>query len=106
MLRTSLVALALSSLFIPACTSSDSGDVEDGEHDAATGKADSIAEGSANARTILGLVNDGGVNDAELDNEAGLSARVAEAIIKHRDGTDREFGTADDDPFDSLAELD
>jgi hypothetical protein len=106
MVRTSLVALVLSSLLVPACAS-DTGDAEDGENDVATGKADSpIAEGTANARLVLGLVNDGGVSEAELDNDAGLSARVAAAIVKHRDGADREFGTPDDDLFDTLAELD
>lgn len=106
MIRTSLIAMSLSSLLVSGCTSGDAGDAEDGENDAATGKADSIAEGSANARLILGLVNDGGVSDAELDNDGGLSARVADAIVRHRDGADREFGTADDNPFDTLAELD
>jgi hypothetical protein len=107
MLRTSLIALCLSSLLVPACASQDAGDAEDGLNDAATGKADSpISEGGADARLVLGLVNDGGVSDAELDNEAGLSTRVAEAIVKYRDGADREFGTDDDKPFKTLAELD
>ena len=107
MIRSSLTALCLSSLFVSACASQDAGDAEDGITDDATGKADSpISEGTANARLVLGLVNDGGVSDAELDNEAGLSTRVAEAIVKYRDGADREFGTADDNSFDTLAELD
>jgi len=107
MTRSSTIAFCLSSLFVAACASQDAGDAEDGLNDAATGKADSpISEGGADARLVLGLVNDGGVSDAELDNEAGLSTRVAEAIVKHRDGADREFGTADDQPFASLADLD
>jgi hypothetical protein len=104
MVRSTFSALLLSSLV--ACTGGDAGDAEDGEYDVATGKADLPSEGSAEARMILALVNDGGVSDAELDNDGGLSTRVAEAIVKHRDGADREFGTADDNPFDTLAELD
>src|SRR5689334_2676986 len=103
MKRFASVALCL----LTACAATDAGDAEDGANDAATGKADSpISENSADARLVLGLVNDGGVSDAELDNEAGLSTRVAEAIVKYRDGADREFGTADDNAFDTLAELD
>ena len=97
--------MCLTSLLVPACAT-DEGDAEDGEFDAATGKADSPVEGSADARKILALVNDPGVSDADFDNAIGLSARVAAGIVKHRDGADREPGTADDDLFDTLAELD
>jgi hypothetical protein len=96
-------------LSIPACMSaadSDAGDAEDAENAAATGKADSPAEGSADARRILALVNDPSVMEGELDESAGLSNRVAEAIITKRKGADTYADTADDDLFDTLAELD
>lgn len=99
-------SLLVASLLVSACAANDQGDVEDGENDVATGKADSPAEGSDDARLILALVNDSGVDQPEFDNIIGLSSRVATGIVAHRDGADRTPGTADDDLFDSLTELD
>ncbi|MEZ4367469.1 MAG: phospholipase D-like domain-containing protein [Kofleriaceae bacterium] len=103
--RLPTLALCLSSLLagVPACAPGDAGDVEDGEFDSAGGKADSIAEGSAQAAAILALVNDPSVDKAELDFDAGLSSRAATNIIKHRDGSTPGSLV---DPFDDLAELD
>lgn len=68
------------------------------------GKADSaVADGTPEARGVLALVNDPAVDLAVLDHDAGLSARAAKNIIDHRD---RGPGAADDDRFDTLAELD
>jgi phosphatidylserine/phosphatidylglycerophosphate/cardiolipin synthase-like enzyme len=103
--RVPTLALALASVSFAACAASDA-DVEDGENDQFTGKADSLAEGSDEARAVLALVNDPTVDFAELDVDAGLSSRVARNIITKRDGADRAPGTADDDRFDTLAELD
>jgi len=88
-----------------ACTD---GDVEDGENDAfPSGKADGgIDEGSPEALGVLKLVNDGAETAATLKSGAGVSTRVANNIVKHRDGADGAAGTADDDKFDTLAELD
>jgi phosphatidylserine/phosphatidylglycerophosphate/cardiolipin synthase-like enzyme len=84
------------------------GDVEDGENDAfPSGKADGgIDEGSPEALGVLKLVNDGAETAATLKSGAGVSTRVANNIVKHRDGADGVAGTADDDKFDTLAELD
>src|SRR5262245_21969665 len=101
-LASLLSALAL---IVPACAAGDA-DVEDGENDSASGKADSMVEGSAEARAVLALVNDPGVDFDELDVDAGLSSRVARNIVTKRDGADAAPGTADDDKFDTLAELD
>jgi hypothetical protein len=49
------------------------------------------------------------VNEASfevLDDDVALDRRAAENIVGHRDGPDGVLGTADDDPFDDLAELD
>ncbi|MFN0246912.1 MAG: hypothetical protein ACKV2T_08380 [Kofleriaceae bacterium] len=108
-MRTTLAASLISALVaIPACATEQvsDGDFEDGENDSIGGKSDSPAEGSSAALAILAVVNDTGVDEAKLDNVVGLSTRVAEAIVKHRDGEDREWGTDDDNPFDTLAELD
>jgi hypothetical protein len=71
----------------------------------ADGKADTgIEEGSAEARGMLTLVNTRRYR--ELKEQAGLYSNAAWNIVMHRAGADRLDNTADDDPFDSLAELD
>jgi phosphatidylserine/phosphatidylglycerophosphate/cardiolipin synthase-like enzyme len=99
------LALALS-LSLPACTVED--DLLDDEHASfPTGKADgAIEEGSAEARAVLALVNDPAVDQAELDDDAGLHRRAATNIITHRNGPDGQVGTVDDDALGSLRELD
>ena len=62
-----------------------------------------IEEGSPEAGAVLALVNDPAVDLALLDDDVGLDRRAAENIVAHRDGLP---GTADDDLFDDLAELD
>jgi len=98
-----IVAMALGTL--PACVEEE---VEDGEADAfVDGKADGgIAEGSAEALGVLALVNDPTMTAAKLKADAHLTARVSGNIAKHRDGADGQPGTADDDRYDTLAELD
>jgi hypothetical protein len=76
---------------------------DDGFDVAGGGKADGgLTAGQVAA--VLALVNRASL--AELDDEAGLDRRAAAGIVAHRDGADRIAGTADDDPFDDLAELD
>jgi len=56
---------------------------------------------------MLRLVNDQAYADLELlDIDCGLHADAARNLIAHRDGPDGEFGTADDDLFHSLEEVD
>ncbi len=55
---------------------------------------------------ILALVNDTSVGFEELDIDARLNARAARNIIAHRDGSDATPGTADDNLFDDIDELD
>lgn len=96
------IALAMAPL---ACAGDDPLDDENAGFP--DGKSDGgIDEGSPEALAVLALVNDRAVGLAELDDEAGLNATAARNIIAHRDGGDRAAATADDDPFDSLAELD
>jgi len=54
----------------------------------------------------LALVNSPSTTLELLDVVVGLERRAAENIIAHRDGPDAQPGTADDDRFDDLAELD
>lgn len=53
---------------------------------------------------ILGVANTASLE--ALDVDAALDKRAAENIVAHRDGADMTPGTADDDPFDTLDELD
>jgi phosphatidylserine/phosphatidylglycerophosphate/cardiolipin synthase-like enzyme len=91
---------------VPACTTD--GEVEDGIDDAfPNGKADGgIDEGSPEALGVLALVNDKAMSATGLKSAAGVTIRVANNITKYRNGADGAAGTADDDPFDTLAELD
>jgi len=55
---------------------------------------------------VLLLVNDPLTDVAFLDVECLVDIRAAERIVAHRQGPDVLDGTADDDSFDNLAELD
>jgi phosphatidylserine/phosphatidylglycerophosphate/cardiolipin synthase-like enzyme len=65
-----------------------------------------VTEGSVEALAILALVNDRAVDMAELDVDARLDKRAAQAIITHRDGADGAQRTDDDDLYETVAELD
>lgn len=101
--RPALIATLLASL--PACVDPE---VEDGINDAfPSGKADGgIDEGSPEAAGVLRLVNDPAETSATLKAGAKVTTRVANNIVKHRNGADGAVSTGDDDPFDTLAELD
>jgi DNA uptake protein ComE-like DNA-binding protein len=53
---------------------------------------------------ILGVANSASLS--VLDHDVGLDKRAAENIVAHRVGSDAVAGTADDDPFDDIDELD
>lgn len=59
---------------------------------------------TAEAQAILYVVNSATVQ--ALDVDAGLDARAAKNIVAHRVGPDGAPGTADDDAFDDIDELD
>jgi len=91
--------LAFTSL---ACAAGCSGS-DDANVDSAAGN---IAAGSPEEAAVLALVNDPAVDQPLLDDEVGLDVRAATNIIAHRDGADAAVGTADDDLFDDIVELD
>lgn len=98
---------ALSTLLALSTLGCASDEPIDGEFDSfSSGKADDIGPGSAEATAVLALVNNLSVDLEELDDDARLNARAARNIIAHRDGPDAAPGTADDDLFDDLEELD
>jgi len=90
---------------VPACTD---GGAEDGENDEfPTGKADGgIEEGSPEALGVLALVNDPAMSASALKSAAGVTTKVANNIVNHRNGADGKPGGGDDDVYDTLAELD
>jgi hypothetical protein len=82
-------------------------DVEDGMNDdfLTDGKADgAITEGSPEALGVLRAAND--ATFEELDDAARMSSRTVANIVDHRDGADDVDGTADDQRFATLGQLD
>ncbi len=68
--------------------------------------AQAIVEGSADAKGVVELLNDASTDFYVLDELVPLDKRAAENLIAHRNGADGVFGTADDDLFDDVAEVD
>ena len=58
----------------------------------------------AETDAVLDLVNEASIS--VLDDDVALDKRAAENIVVHRNGADGVLGTADDDLFGDLAELD
>lgn len=54
---------------------------------------------------LLTFLNDPQTSFEVLDSKVGLDSRAARQIVAHRDGPDWKAMTADDDPIDSLEEL-
>lgn len=98
LLASSLVATA------PGCVDSSSEDgLEDGINDEfanGEGKADGYGLTDAEAQAVMMLA------DTAPPNVAGVSTRVAKNIKAYVAGKDGRMGTADDQRFDSLEELD
>ena len=69
-------------------------------------KADVVVESGGSDEKLLAFVNNGQTTLDVLDKDVGLDRRAAERVIQHRNGPDGNFGTGDDDPFDTVKELD
>ncbi len=83
--------------------------VLDGENDSfGIGKADDPAGGysSCQLREVLRVINECSTDSDRLRTEVRLHKNAAENIYAHRIGPDAAAGTADDDLFDDLKELD
>jgi len=102
-----VASLAASLLALSACADLED-EIEDGDADSfPSGKADGgIEEGSPEALGVLSAVNAPLLDAAQLKAGARVTSRVAANIMKHRSGLDGIAGSADDNPFDTLAELD
>lgn len=58
------------------------------------------------ANGVLAFLNDQSTTAKLLDREVALDVRAARELIAHRDGWDTQPGTADDNLFDSMEEVD
>ena len=70
------------------------------------GKADTggVQEGTPEAAAILHVASTW--SRADLGGDVGLAAKAADNVLAYRSGDDETAGTADDEAFESLAELD
>ena len=71
-----------------------------------TGSEMNLLDGSPDAVGILGLLNDATSTVEVLDIQVGLNRRAAENLVIHRNGADGNYGSADDNPFDDVTEVD
>ncbi len=94
-------------LLVSGCGPDDLEEALDPEEEGvfADGKLDNYGFGSCQTQAMLSFLNAEGTS---VDALRGLkvSKSAATNIVAHRDGPDGEAGTADDDPFDDLVELD
>lgn len=92
-------------IYLTGCAGDDG--IEDGEIDdftSADGKADGYDLTEPQALAVMELA--GALTEAQLRSDVGVASRGAKAITTYRAGADRRLGTADDQAFDSLVELD
>jgi len=90
-------------LVMTACVASDAPDSKD-DVGLNGGKADGEELSECQKREIVSYLNEGVTRDAL--EVAGIHDRAAKNLVAHRDGADGEFGTSDDDLFDSIEEVD
>ncbi len=65
-----------------------------------------IVEGTPEAYGVVGLLNDSKTDFYVLDELVPLDKRAATNLIAHRNGPDGVLGTADDNLFDDVTEVD
>lgn len=65
-----------------------------------------VADGTPEAVGLLRFLNDESTTFGILDDEVPLDRRAAQNLIDHRDGPDGVCNTSDDDPFDTIEEVD
>jgi phosphatidylserine/phosphatidylglycerophosphate/cardiolipin synthase-like enzyme len=96
------------SLVLAACGPADPvEEIDDPEEEGvfSEGKADAYGFSSCTAAAIVAYLNQSTTGYDAL-RALGISKSAAKNIAAHRDGADATPGTADDDPFDDLYELD
>lgn len=96
-MRIAVALAAVLPLATAACVVDGAATTDDSEHDVA-GTPDELA--------LTRFLNDGATTVDVLDVQVALDSRAARNLIAHRNGPDGVFGNADDDHFDSAAEVD
>ena len=74
-------------------------------HEPAPAAAVPVLEPTEAELLVLDFLNDSATDSMVLDVQVGINRRGAMAIIEHRDGPDGVYPSYDDDPFNSLLEL-
>ncbi|MEE2961074.1 MAG: hypothetical protein VYA34_10060 [Myxococcota bacterium] len=95
------VGLSLAAVFV-GC--GDVGSIDAAETD--FGLTMGLTEGSSEAVGMLHFLNAFSTDFEVLDDDAELDRRAAKNLIRHRNGRDNRHGSRDDNPFDSIAEVD
>ena len=90
-----LLVASLSLVATAACTQ------EDDQSDVAQEVA-----GTPDELALLRFLDDATTTVQVLDDQVPLDSRAAKNVIAHRNGADGLFGTPDDNPFDTAAEVD
>lgn len=65
-----------------------------------------LADGTPDAIGLLAFLNDPSTTFAVLDDEVPLDKRAATNLLAYRNGEDGVFGTTDDNPFETVGEVD
>ncbi len=81
------------------------GEESDGTSSESSDQVAGLEEGSPAALAVLAMVNDRAIDSAAF-GAGKVASRAAKNILAHRDGADAAVRTADDDLFDTIAELD
>jgi hypothetical protein len=71
-----------------------------------TDEASDAVAGTPDELALTRFLNDASTTESVLDVQVALDKRAAHNLVAHRNGADGVLGTADDDLFDSSAEVD
>jgi len=99
------LCVALSAFANTAGCGSEAGPAPTGQ-DEADATENPLLDGTPDAVGVFTFLNDAATTFAVLDDDARLDRRAAANLVAHRDGPDAEAGTADDETFDTVAEVD
>jgi len=95
------IALLVATALLPAAACVDAVGT-----DADTGTTTDAIAGTPDELALLRFLNDASTTQSILDVQVALDSRAATNLIAHRNGPDGMLGTADDNLFDSSAEVD
>lgn len=98
------IGLAVSAVAFGGCAMDTSPDGLDEVGVIPGGKADGSDYTDCELGAVVSWLNEGTSVAALID--AGVHTRAARNLVAHRDGADATFGTADDDLFDDIHEVD